>query len=58
MAINIRTDNLLELLRESDIAYWCKYCGRHLQNLGGVFVHDNKPHPLDYTPESGEEKAV
>jgi hypothetical protein len=23
-----------------------------------VFVHDNKPHPVDYTPDSGEEHRL
>jgi hypothetical protein len=58
MEIGVRMDNLIKALKENYNSYWCKYCGRHLQNLEGVFVHDNKPHPVDYTPDSGEEHRL
>ncbi len=46
-----RADNLIKLLRESETAYYCKYCGRHLphEKDADVFVHDDvvPPRGLD-----------
>lgn len=62
MSRNGRYDNLLNLLKGSQQAYWCKFCNRHIKPIQGdkglVFVHDQVPHPTDYVYDSGDEHVV
>lgn len=48
-----RQDALINLLKESDMAYYCKFCGRHLPLKDGVYIHDEVPHPENYVYEGG-----
>ena len=29
--------------------YWCVICGKFLQSVDGVIIHDDIPHPEDMT---------
>ena len=56
--IKEKMNDLIKLLRESESAYWCKYCNRHIPNNKDVFVHDNVFHPTDWVPECGGEHKI
>ena len=56
--IKEKMNDLIKLLRESESAYWCKYCNRHISNNENVFVHDNVFHPTDWVPECGGEHKI
>ncbi len=35
-------------------SYWCVVCQREIENIDGVFVHDDIPHPDDMTFDEHE----
>jgi hypothetical protein len=60
-----KMDQLIDLLRRSEQAYWCKWCKRHIppdkiaaKNGGLLFVHDDVYHPIDCTFDSGDEHRI
>jgi hypothetical protein len=55
-----KMDNLIKLLRESESAYWCKWCNRHIprEKDCDLFIHDDCFHPVDWIPECGGEHKI
>ena len=59
-SLSEKMDNLLNLLHKSDVAYWCKWCNRHIsrEKDGDIFIHGAVYHPADWIPECGGKHKV
>jgi len=55
-----KMDSLIDLLRKSESAYYCKWCKRHLQREpdADLFIHDDVFHPDNYSPDCGGEHRL
>ena len=48
-----KLNSLVDLIKTSATAYYCKFCGRYLPLKDGVFIHDKVHHPENYVYEGG-----
>ena len=53
-----RLNRIIEAAKEvNSPSYWCRHCNRSIQpevyDSGMLYIHDDVPHPDNYTPECG-----
>ncbi len=51
-----KCDRLIKLIKETELAYYCEWCKRHLAPQDGIYIHDEVYHPEDVVFDGGEHR--